>query len=67
MVCEESETTTNIQLYEIKQMSFAIKLNVKYNPAITNTFNAFVAQLVEQRFCNPQVTGSIPAEGSYVL
>ena len=25
-VCEESEVTTNIQLYEIKQMSFTIKL-----------------------------------------
>ena len=37
-VCEESEVTTNIQLYEIKQMSFAIKLYLKNDTALTNTF-----------------------------
>lgn len=37
-VCEESEATTNIQLYEIKQMSFAIKLYLKNDTALTNTF-----------------------------
>jgi hypothetical protein len=38
-VCEESEVTTNIQLYEIKQMSFTIKLYLKNVTALTNTFN----------------------------
>ena len=28
---------------------------------------AFVAQLVEQLICNQQVTGSIPADGSYFI
>ena len=28
---------------------------------------AFVAQSVEQLICNQQVTGSIPAEGSYFI
>ena len=37
-VCEESEATTNLQLYEIKQMSFAIKLYLKNDTALTNTF-----------------------------
>ena len=37
-VCEESEVTTNIQLYEIKQKSFAIKLFLKNVTALTNTF-----------------------------
>ena len=37
-VCEESEVTTNIQLYEIKQMSFTIKLYLKNVTALTNTF-----------------------------
>ena len=38
-VCEESEVTTNIQLYEIKQMSFTIKLYLKNVTALANTFN----------------------------
>ena len=38
-VCEESEVTTNIQLYEIKQMSFTIKLHLKNVTALANTFN----------------------------
>ena len=37
-VCEESEVTTNIQLYEIKQMSFTIKLYLKNVTALANTF-----------------------------
>jgi hypothetical protein len=37
-VCEESEVATNLQLYEIKQMSFAIKLYLKNDTALTNTF-----------------------------
>ena len=37
-VCEESEVATNIQLYEIKQMSFTIKLYLKNDTALTNTF-----------------------------
>ena len=43
-VCEESEVTTNIQLYEIKQMSFTIKLYLKNVTALTNTIlnGAFV-------------------------
>ena len=36
-VCEESEVTTNIQLYEIKQMSFAIKMLLQNEAALTNT------------------------------
>ena len=38
-VCEESEVTTYIQLYEIKQMSFTIKLYLKNVTALANTFN----------------------------
>jgi hypothetical protein len=38
-VCEESEVTTNKQLYEIKQKSFAIKLFLQNVTALTNTFN----------------------------
>ena len=38
-VCKESEVTTNIQLYEIKQMSFTIKLYLKNVTALANTFN----------------------------
>ena len=38
-VCEESEVTTNKQLYEIKQKSFAIKLSLQNVTALTNTFN----------------------------
>lgn len=41
-VCEESEVATNIQLYEIKQMSFAIKLYLKNDTALTNTFIVIV-------------------------
>ena len=37
-VCEESEVATNIQLYETKQMSFTIKLYLKNDTALTNTF-----------------------------
>ena len=37
-VCEESEVATNIQLYEIKQMFFTIKLYLKNDTALTNTF-----------------------------
>ena len=37
-VCEESEATTNLQLYETKQMSFTIKLYLKNDTALTNTF-----------------------------
>ena len=37
-VCEESEVATNIQLYEIKQMSFTIKLYLQNDTALTNTF-----------------------------
>ena len=37
-VCEESEVATNIQLYETKQKSFAIKLYLKNDTALTNTF-----------------------------
>jgi len=36
MVCEESDYGTNIQLYEIKQMSFAFKVLLKNVIAITN-------------------------------
>ena len=52
-VCEESEVTTNIQLYEIKQMSFTIKLYLKNVTALTNTFylnGAFVYRLGHKIF-----------------
>lgn len=41
-VCEESEATTNIQLYEIQQKSFAFKLYLKNDTALTNTFNTII-------------------------
>ena len=52
-VCEESEVTTNIQLYEIKQMSFTIKLYLKNATSLTNTFylnGAFVYRFEDTRF-----------------